>query len=44
MRVNRAGAAAHAAIAASCAAGTAAANTSNGYNLPIGVTSLSEAM
>jgi len=33
-----------AAIAASGACETAAANTSNGYNLPIGVTSLSEAM
>jgi cytochrome c oxidase subunit 2 len=31
-------------VAASCLAGSAAANTSNGYNLPIGVTSLSEAM
>jgi heme/copper-type cytochrome/quinol oxidase subunit 2 len=29
---------------AMCASGTAAANTSNGYNLPVGVTSLSEAM
>ena len=29
---------------ATCASGTAAANTSNGYNLPVGVTSLSEAM
>ena len=29
---------------AMCASGTAAANTSNGYNLPVGVTSLSQAM
>jgi cytochrome c oxidase subunit 2 len=41
---TRAVALAAAAIAASGACETAAANTSNGYNLPIGVTSLSEAM
>src|SRR5277367_1788468 len=41
MRVIRAIAAALAAI---CLIDTAAANTSNGYNLPIGVTSLSENM
>jgi cytochrome c oxidase subunit 2 len=33
-----------AALAASCWSETAGANTSNGYNLPVGVTSLSQAM
>jgi cytochrome c oxidase subunit II len=33
-----------AALAACCTAGSAAANTSNGYNLPVGVTSLSQNM